>query len=521
MLRSVSASIGRRNNRLLPAALLMGLVSHVYNLFHYPLYLTDEGIYIQQAWSVLRQMRLAPYTYTYDHAPFGWITLAGWTAILPGQFHAFGNAINTGRALMIPIHLASVFFLFEITRRFSGGNTVAAFLATAFFNLSPLAVIYQRMVLLDNLMVFWLLLGLYLISKGDDRITTALGAGLAFGLAIVTKENALFLVPVMVFVLYRRVQGRLNRRFARGFFFFAGGAPVAFYLLYAALKRELVPAGWNFNLATPPVSRVSLLYTVWWQLHRSQGSALAPGSFLGTSWLPKDRFLLIGGAIATVILLMRGFRDHRRNEAELAAGLLAALYAFYLIRGSVLLDFYVVPMVPLLALNVGLVLGGWLRSVSVQARVGGVAVLSVALLSPIGGYFFVHGTQGQIQVADMYRLHLTDLQTMQLNWVEANIPKTARLIIDDDMWVPLREAGYSIAHSHYKAAADPTVRDKLFQQDWHNIDYIVMSNKMRQAMVLNNGGGGEGWILDALDNHSQEVWQVQRGGIALSVRRVG
>jgi hypothetical protein len=260
---------------------------------------------------------------------------------------------------------------------------------------------------------------------------------------------------------------------------------------------------------------------VWWQLHRSQGSALAPNSFLGTSWLPKDRFLLIGGGIATVILLIRGFRDHRRNEAELATGLLATLYALYLIRGSVLLDFYVVPLVPLLALNVALVVGGWLRRLSVTARGGGVAALSIVLLSPIGGYFFVHGSQGQLQVADMYRLRLTDLQTQQLKWVEANVPRTSRLIIDDDMWVPLREAGFSIAHSHYKAAADPAVRDKVFKQDWHNIDYIVLSNKMRQAMVLNNGGGGENWILDAVDNHSQEVWQVKRGGIDLSVRRVG
>src|SRR5262249_1847942 len=161
---------------------------------------------------------------------------------------------------------------------------------------------------------------------------------------------------------------------------------------------------------------------------------------------------------------------HRRNEAEFAAGALAASYGFYLLRGSVLLDFYVVPIVPLLALNIALVFSSWLQRFPVKTQVFGVAVLIVALLSPFGGYFFVHGTRGQLQVADMYRLKLTNLQVAQLNWVEANIPRSSRIIIDDDMWVSLHEAGYRLAESHYKAAADPAVRDKIFRQDWRNID---------------------------------------------------
>jgi hypothetical protein len=35
--------------------LLTGAISHGYHLFLYPLYITDEGIYMQQAWSVLRE----------------------------------------------------------------------------------------------------------------------------------------------------------------------------------------------------------------------------------------------------------------------------------------------------------------------------------------------------------------------------------------------------------------------------------------------------------------------------------
>jgi len=52
---------------------------------------------MQQAWSVLREARLSPYTYFYDHAPLGWLVIAGWASLLPSQLQTFGSAINTGR----------------------------------------------------------------------------------------------------------------------------------------------------------------------------------------------------------------------------------------------------------------------------------------------------------------------------------------------------------------------------------------------------------------------------------------
>src|SRR5438876_11248284 len=89
---------------LLLISLITGAISHGYHLFLYPLYITDEGIYMEQAWSVLREARLSPYTYVYDHAPAGWLVIAAWVSVLPHQFQIFGNAINTGRVLMLLVH---------------------------------------------------------------------------------------------------------------------------------------------------------------------------------------------------------------------------------------------------------------------------------------------------------------------------------------------------------------------------------------------------------------------------------
>jgi hypothetical protein len=65
------------------------------------------------------------------------------------------------------------------------------------------------------------------------------------------------------------------------------------------------------------------------------------------------------------------------------------------------------------------------------------------------------------------------------------------------------------------------VRNKEFGGgNWQDIDYIVMSNAMRQAMIINNAGGQENWILNALDNHSVEVWHARRGALQLEIYKI-
>src|SRR3989440_9429084 len=344
---------------LLVVSLTSGAVTHGYNLFNYPLYITDEGIYIQQAWSVLREARLSPYTYFYDHAPAGWLVIASWVALLPSQFETFGNAIDTGRALMLVVHVVSTFLLYSVTARLSGSKP-GALLAAFLFNLSPLAIFYQRQVLLDNLMVMWVLVALYLISGGthwrnsDMRIVSAILSGLAFGVAVLTKENAVFFAPVVGYLLVKRLEGRMNYRFSAGFWSFSAISTISLYFLYATLKDELFPSGFSFDLNNPPADHVSLLYTIWWQLHRSQGSILDTSSpvwqFSLGAWLPKDTFILVAGAAAAIANLTIGMLSGGRWRQGVIVAALALSYGIYLARGSQMLEFYVIPLLPFLAM---------------------------------------------------------------------------------------------------------------------------------------------------------------------------
>jgi 4-amino-4-deoxy-L-arabinose transferase-like glycosyltransferase len=516
--------LGQRGQIALGTAVVTGLVTHGWHLFQYPLYLTDEGIYMQRAWSLIRQTRLSPYTYDYDHAPGGWIQLAGFAFPLPNQFETFGNAVNTGRFLMLIVHLLSVVLLFEIVRRLTG-SVLAASVAAFFYNISPLAVYYQRQVLLDNLMMFWVLLSLYLVLGREMRIRQALGAGIALGIALITKENALFFVPALVYLLHRRVRGSTQRRFAKSLWPFAMTIPVGAYVLYAVLKNELLPSGLDFDLNGPPADHVSLLYTLWWQVNRNQGSLLSEGSFLYTSWIEKDGLFLLLGLLAMSASLYWGFRDRQRNLGFLVVGTLSVAYTFYLMRGSVLLDFYVAPMIPLFAMSIGMVTDRLLRRLHPMLRIALPAAVGAAvLLAPATDYLLTVNTEGRVALADQYhpKLNLTRLQEQQVAWIRENVPSDARIIMDDDLWSELHDVPpfYPFAHSHWNASADPDVRDKLFGKKWQNVDYIVVSNQMRRAMELNNGDGREDWILTALKK-AKKVWETQQGDINLQVYRVG
>jgi 4-amino-4-deoxy-L-arabinose transferase-like glycosyltransferase len=519
-------SLGRWGLAALAFALVSGLVTHGYHLFEYPLYSTDEGIYVERTWAVIREDRLSPQTYYYDHAPGGWLQLAAWEFLLPRHFETFGNPVDSGRVLMLLAHLASVFLLFEIARKLSGG-LLAPVIATFLFNFSPLAIYYQRMMLLDNLMVFWVLLSIYLLLLRRTILFTGLWSGVAFGISVVTKENAIFFAPTIIYLLYRRTKGDPSRRFAMTLWLFAASAVISAYFLYATLKGELFPPQMDFSLIHQPQGHVSLLYEMWYQIHRNQGTLFSPGSFLYAMWLPKDKYLMAGGTAAMLVCLYLGWRDKERNLGFLVAGTLALEIAFYLVRGSVILDFYVIPLIPMFGLCIGLVADRALKALAAPvARVAVVVVPALAaallLLPTGGGYLLTHGEQGQLQLADQYYLPLTYLQNEQIAWIRAHIPSTARIISDDDIWVALHDGSpsYPYDQSHWNAASDPTIRNKIFHADWQDIDYIVLSNGMKQAMIGNNTGGQENYMLNALDNHSAEVWQASRGNVDLAIYKV-
>jgi hypothetical protein len=142
-------------------------VAHAINMFNYPHYDQDEGTYMMYAWAVTRGM-LSPYAYGYGHPPLGWIQIAAWTR-LTGGFYAFGNALNSGRVLMLLYAVACTLLVYLIARHLEA-SFVIRLLAIGIFIFSPLSITFQREVLLDNFAAFWFLLSLPDSSRQESSV---------------------------------------------------------------------------------------------------------------------------------------------------------------------------------------------------------------------------------------------------------------------------------------------------------------------------------------------------------------
>ncbi|MGB9633691.1 MAG: ArnT family glycosyltransferase, partial [Chloroflexaceae bacterium] len=304
------------------ALVCVAALVHSYNMFGFPLYLGDEGIYMAQAYAVAKLGSITPYAYWYDHAPAGWILIALWTMVT-GGFHTFGTAIDSGRTLMLLLHIVSLVLLFRIILHITGSNLAAA-IGGLCYALSPLTVVYGRMVLLDNIMIVFVLAGTLLLVNYDGLLWRLFLGSILIGIGVLSKESAAVLLPVLIIGVWTLVHAQ-HRPFARGVWLFGTLATLSLYPLYAALRGELL----NLTFSSPlngDGSGVTLLGAVLWQLGRSGGAPWDPQSdfmrSLTGNWLVRDPWLLGVGLVATVWNLVRG---DGRTRLIAGLGLIACL----------------------------------------------------------------------------------------------------------------------------------------------------------------------------------------------------
>jgi endo-1,4-beta-D-glucanase Y len=478
-------------------------------MFQFPSFtgIDDEGIYASQAWAILREGQLSPYTYVYDHVPGGWILLAAWMAITGGP-HAFGGAIDSGRVLMLLLHVASLVMLYRVARKLGCAVAWAA-IATLLFTVSPLTLEYQRRLLLDNIMMFWCLLSLDLLLDGWGRLSRVTLSGVCFGIAMLTKETAVFLLLPMLFIAWQQ-RWQHQARFALFGWLVPVLVVVSWYPLYAGLKGELLPAGATAQFSTSGYGNtgVSLVDSLLWQITRDGGGPFNLGnefwSLVGSAWLPRDTILLTGGAAAALLNIVRGARlrtvDQRR---AMATGLLAALPLLYLARGGIVFDFYILFAVPFLCLNLAVLLSPLAERLPRPAAVCIGVVLCVGLL---GAY--IRG--GELQ--PLYAQTPSAAGRDALAWIKSHLPPDSAILTSDGLWTDLREAGpgplsdapaFPNVQSYTKVAGDPAIREGIFQDDWRNVDYLVVTPGLEQSLVASNNQVA----LDALQHaHPVKTW---------------
>lgn len=453
----------------------IGLVAHGFNMFNFPsfTYNGDEGIYTGQALAVLRQGQLSPYTYFYDHAPGGWILMASWMALSGGP-HTFGSVIESGRVLMLLLHVAMIHRLYRVARAFGCGPAPSA-LATLLFSLSPLAVFYQRAITLDSMMLFWVLISLDLLLDGQARLSRVALSGACFGLALLTKETAIFLLPAMLLLAFQ------ERRRHHGRFAVIGWAlPMAivtsWYPLYATLKGELLPSAFSASLFGDTRPHVSLIETLIWQLQRDGGGMFNLDNqfwyFLREDWLWRDTPLIVLGVAATALNLLRGIR----NRSLVTVALLGLLPLYYLGRGGLVFNFYILLAIPFFCLNIAALLAPLFQ------RLPGWAAAGLAL-AIVGTLMTIYWQNDRIQ--PLYTVHASQAGHAAVVWIKQHLPERSVIVADDAFWPDLREPlpgerGFPDIHSHWKVGADPEVAIGELGNDWRSIDYLIMTPGLEQ-----------------------------------------
>ncbi len=530
---------GHREQLWVAALLLVAILAHGVNMFGFPYYESDEGTYISQAWAVASLGELAPYTYWYDHAPVGWFQLAAWAG-LTGGFHSFGGAVNTGRVLMLLMHTASTLMVYLIVRATlmldgSGRRPVrnaqlwlapavaAASIAALAYAFSAYGIYYGRRVILDNITTVWMLLSIVLLIHGPLTLKRVWGSAAALGISILSKELTIFLVPVLAYLVWQRSDSTQRWLSTIGWLSITG-AIVSMYALMAALKGELFPTG---TLLGGTSEHVSLLATLAFQGSRGKdGGLLDPGSFFWLMlrrWIDEEPLLVLAGTAAMLGALL--LLPWRRLVGVL--GICTAMLWIFLGRGGIVIEFYLVPLLPLLAINLGLVGGlaaGWLRQGLSRIKLPALWItvpLGLGALCAFGAWRGLNGPNYGFNTSPLTLWTSTqaDAQGQAVAWVREHLPPDSRMIIDQSLWLDLRdaEAGptFPLAHYYWKADLDPEIRDDVFANTRRNVDYIITTPQLSKDVRFDDLP----LVAETLI-HSTPIIRFDTGGWPVEVREV-
>nr|WP_258024699.1 phospholipid carrier-dependent glycosyltransferase [Streptomyces bambusae] len=514
---------------ILCATLLLAiLLVQGWNITDFPTLSDDEGTYLAQAWAVQQGEGLAHYTYWYDHPPLGWIQVAALTW-LPSLFVPESMTVAPMRFSMLAVSAASAVLLYVLARRLRLPRWAAG-LATALFGLSPLAVVLQREIFLDNLAVMWILLAFCLAASPDRHLWHHFGAGLAAATAVLTKETMLVVLPALMVTMWRHSH-RDTRKFA------VTGAVTACtliglsYPLYALLNGELLPGP----------GHVSLIDGITYQMGRAgSGFILDPGSGshgVLRSWLYYDTVLPLGG-LAGAALLLATVRWSVTARALAGPALAVVILALVALRPSGYLPaMYVVQALPFLALvlaggaaGIGhavlhrhLAPGLHRRRAATEHRAPNRApnralrraryALVCVLAAGAAAYVLPRWYEGN-RTALTADANAPYRQAAAWLGSEVADPAHTRVLLDDALWLDAVHHGYEPglgAIWFYKADLDPAVTATL-PRGWRDIDYVVSSPTVRRdAAALPN-------VKAALE-HSTPVAVFGSGEDRIEIRR--
>ena len=488
--------------RLRGLAIATGLVVtsavvHAVNLTSAPQRLAAEGDVVSRAWAAGELDALGATPYLYDHPPLGWLQISAWSW-LTGAFGRAPTAVAGGREVALLAGLVAAALLWVLARRLGLARWSAA-VALALFALTPLAVEHQRLALLENLAVPWILAAFVLAASPRQRLGALTASGACLGVAVLTSETALLLVPALALALWRATLPATRRVVLT----LAGSALLAVcgaFVLVAAVRGQLLPG-----------DGPNLVEGAWHQVfgRPSTGSVFDGGSATSeivAGWLRRDPISPLLALVAAVVALWALPR-----LAPVAVGFLVVA-AVVLRPGHVPAELVVV-LLPLGALLIGGAaehVWTWPAAAPGSAaspagrsgqdgragrdgHAGRDGVPSPAATGaprerPLGAWLLAGAALAAAVSSPAWLTHHRRLLAGDPDrplreataWIVDNVPADQRLIVDDAMWVDLVEAGADpdLVTGYAALDADPDL-GAAGVAPWDEHDLVVTTQSLR------------------------------------------
>jgi hypothetical protein len=296
------------------------------------------------------------------------------------------------------------------------------------------------------------------------------------------------------------------------------------------MKGELFPAG---TLLGGNSSHVSLIGTVLYQSARGKDGGLFNMQSLFWHevivWAHDDPILVIGGSVCALLSV---FCIKKYPSIGVIGAITLSLWLF-LARGGIVLDFYFIPLLPMSALSVGLMLGivakylrpaltSFIHRILLMDRIlyslfSVILIFFVAMivLPSLGIGYGASNVGSKDDPFIAWDGTQAIAQREAVAWIEAHVPLNDRIIIDMYMWPDLYSKGYTYAHYYSKLENDLAIRDGVFHDNWRNVDYIVTTPQMLLDMQSSHME-----LVKSLVENSTSVVAFDTGQWRIDIRKV-
>ncbi len=472
------------------------------NLFNFPGLADDEGTYSSQAQAV-RWGELAHYTYWYDHPPLGWIQL-GALDWIPQHLFPHAQPVAASRVIVVLFATVTTVLCYPFARRMGAGRVtaIAGCLVAAF---SPLAVTLQRQVYLDTISTAWVVGAFVLALDKRQRMWVHVGAGICFGIGVLTKETNAVLLPALLWAVFQS-SNRRTRLFSSVGVVGSFALVVAYYPLMAVLRGELLQGP----------GHVSLEQGVLFQLSSRAGSgamwhAGSDSSTILHGWLFFDSWIMVAGVVTIPIALIV-----RRLRPVAVGNLILVLVG--LRPGGYLPAMYVLTMIPFLAVTATTSLEAiwrltgrprWLAvQLVLRAGFGFAVAFALTIMIP----------QWTASLQGAFSQHTNNDRLAAERWMASNVKPGSVILTDDVTWLRLVQQHVSARHDviwFYKLDTDPGV-EKKFPDGWRDVDYVFSTDQLRLAVAGNPALTNSSHAL----RDSTVVASFGGGGSVVQIRRV-